>query len=302
MTPCARSLAVGFLVVSWPLSVLAGGLGLAWLGVQPDPRGAVLGEAMVAHVGDASAALWNPAGLIRMEGGEARIAHTESFGDLRREFAALARNYGPVAVGAHFSGIWTENTDAYDEVGNYQGTFGYYGFAAGLSAALAAGEHLRLGAGTKILREAIDVESATGWAVDLGLQWSWDKVPLELGFAVLNLGPEMSYGGESFAIPTVVQAGASYRVRLPRLSGALLLAADIRKVRQRDSSLRMGVEYTYRDAVSLGFGYRTGVEEQDLSVGFGLRRGRFRFQYALVPFQDQLLGEETRLGLSFQLW
>jgi hypothetical protein len=296
------------LVFSLALSLIppppagAANTGMAWLAAKPDTRAAILGNAVVSNVSDASASIWNPAGLAAMVGGEGLISHAESFADLRREFAALARNYGSFALGAHFEGVWTENLDGYDESGNFQGTFGYYGLAAGLAGAVPLGDNLRIGAGGKYIREAIDVHSAGGWAVDLGAQWAFDELPLVAGVSVLNLGPRVSFINEEFSLPTIIQGGASYVVGLPSLSGGILVSGEYRKPRDRDSSFLVGVEYQHLGLVSLGFGYRSGMDEQDISLGFGFRRDRFRVHYAFVPFTESLIGDEHRLGLGVRIW
>lgn len=276
--------------------------GMAWLAAKPDTRGAILGNAVVSNVSDASSSIWNPAGLAAMVGGEALVSHTESFADLRREFAALARNYESFAVGAHFEGVWTENLDGYDEAGNFQGTFGYYGLAAGVAGALPIGENLRVGAGAKYVREAIDIYSANGFAVDLGAQWSFTELPLTAGVSVLNLGPDVSFIDEEFSLPTIFQGGLSYAMNMPSLSGAFLVSGEFRKAKDRDSSILFGVEYQHLGLVSLGFGYRSGVDEQDVSLGFGFRRDRFRVYYAFVPFTESLIGDEHRVGLGVKIW
>jgi hypothetical protein len=282
--------------------VAATGTGMAWLAAKPDSRAAILGNAVVSNVSDASASIWNPAGLAAMVGGEGLVSHSESFADLRREFGALARNYGPFAVGAHFEGVWTENLDGYDEAGNFEGTFGYYGFAAGLAGALPIGENLRVGAGAKYVREAIDVHSATGVAVDLGAQWSFTQIPLTAGASLLNLGPKVSFIDEEFSLPTIFQAGVSYALALPSLSGGVLVSGEFREAKDRDASFLVGVEYQHLGLVSLGFGYRSGMDEQDVSLGFGFRRDRFRVHYAFVPFTDSLVGDEHRIGLGVRIW
>jgi hypothetical protein len=298
-----RLAAAAFVLLSAaPSGTFAADTGLAWLESPPDARAAVMGQAVVSNVSDASSAIWNPAGLAAMEGGEGRVSHVESIADIRREFAALGRSFEGISIGAHFEGIWTENLDGYDEAGNFEGTFGYYGFAAGLAAGVSLGDNLRVGAGAKLIREAIDDESATGWAVDLGAQYALAQLPLTAGVAVLNLGPDMSYVSEEISLPTVVQAGATYSIDLPSFSGGVLVSGELRKVREQDASFLLGVEYRHQGLVSLGFGYRTADESRDVSLGFGFRRDRFSFDYAFVPFTESLIGDEHRLGLGVKIW
>lgn len=276
--------------------------GMAWLANQPDVRSALLGGAVVSNVADASATLWNPAGLAGIDGGEGLVTHAASFADIRREFAAIARNYGSVALGAHFEGVWTDDLDGYDGSGTFEGSFGYYGMAAGLAAGMPLGDHFRVGAGVKYLREAIDVYSATGWAVDLGAQWMAGTMPLQLGAAVLNLGSDPTFIDESFPIPTIFQAGGSYTFPLNSLSGGLMVSADVRSAKDRDTSIRYGVEYQHLQMVSLGVGYRTALDSQDLSFGFTFHRDRVELQYAFLPQSDSLLGDSHRFGLGVKLW
>lgn len=297
-------LAIAVLTLTAQTPARAQSTGVPWLVVPPDPRAAALGNAVVSNVTDASSVMWNPAGLAGMVGGEGQVAHVESFADLRREFASLARNFGGYAVGAHFEGVWTENLDGYDEAGNFTGTFGFNGYAAGVAGAVPIGENIRVGAGAKYIREAISTERATGWAVDLGAQYLFSELPVTAGVAVLNLGPKMSYISEEFSLPRVIQGGASYMLMLPSLRGGLLVSGEYRDAKDRDGAFLVGVEYQHQGLVSLGFGYLSGsgMDYRDVGFGVGFRRDRLRVQYAFAPYTDSLIGDEHRIGLGLRVW
>ncbi len=299
----ARSLVVLGCLALLTTSAALAGTGLAFLKHGVDARSMLFGEALTAHVEDATASYWNPAGLAMLDHPQIVLSHVESFADLRHEFGAIAQPLGDggLVTGLHFNGIWTDDLQGYDSHANPTGSFGYAAYAVGVSLSKEVAERLFVGATGKYISESISAYSATGWAGDLGVQWvPTDTSPFKLGGTVRNLGSKMSFIEEEFDLPLTLQGGISYAKPLTGMSGQLLVALEVRDVKGQGSSVHGGVEYDYRETLRFGVGYQDGHDTRDVSVGLGMRHGRMAFDWAYVPVAEDL-GDEHRFSLRVDL-
>jgi hypothetical protein len=295
------------------LSAVAGAetlTGLAFLKTGVDASSALVGEAVVSHVADASACYWNPAGLASLESAQLMVSHIESFADLRHEYGAAVQPVGRMVVGLFFNGLWTDDIEGYDRQANPTGKFGYASYALGMAAGTRIGSALTSGLTVKYLNESIDAYSATGWAVDAGLQWdagsAWSAFArpsgptLHLGAAVTNVGGPVSFIDEKIDLPLAFQGGATTTLPVAAISGKVLLALEGRQVRDEDAALLMGVAYEFRELLRFGLGYQAGRDTRDLSLGVGIRQGGLAFHWAYQPIGEDL-GDEHRFSLGLAL-
>ena len=270
--------------------------GLSYLKIGAGTRAVAMGNAVVSHVNGPAATYWNPGALALMEGSQAELMHNESFQTVRYEFATLTHQRDRHGFGAAFHGIWTDNLRGYDEAGNFTGDFGYAGIAVSGSYAFALTDRLGAGVGIELLREQIDIETASGTAFNFGLQ-ARDVLPrLDLGLAVHHAGSKMKYDVESFELPLTVQGGASYWLPLNALNGGMRVALEVQSVRDEDTRILIGTEYAYQDLTRLQLGYRSGLDTEDVSVGFAVGRHGLNAQYAFVPFSENL-GDQHRFSV-----
>jgi len=290
-----------------------------------------MGYAYSSQVTDATATYWNPAGLARTSGTDILVMHNEFIADLRLEYAAVARTLGRHGVGLSFNGLFTSDLEGRDVDGSFTGNFGYSDLAFSLAYAfdfngLFSGglgrfaDHFTSGFSVKYLREYIGDPMATrsdhiaqGLAFDFGAQYHTDR--LAVGGGVKNLGGDMAFdeqiavslsgdqtviGGEFFALPLIMQGGATYRPGLELMDGDVAVALEARKVRGEDLNVLFGVRYDYRNVGSLSVGYRSGLDTEDLSFGLKLNKDRLRFGYAFVPYSDDL-GNSHRVSLGYHI-
>jgi hypothetical protein len=298
--PAASAVLLALLVLG-----TTGGAGadMSFLAYGVDAQSIMLGQAVTSLVDDAAACYWNPAGLAHVERSQMLLSHVESFADLRREYAAVTQPVGGIAFGFAFDGVWTDNLEGYDESANPTGSFGWSEFEASLSAGMPIGSGIAVGAAGKMLREDIGAYSANGWAVDLGAQWApeW-RVPLRFGLTVKNLGPPMKFIETEFDLPLTVQGGVSWQRDLGGNGSRLTLAADLKSVHDDGTAALFGAEYGYGNLLSFGVGYQGGQDNQDVSFGIGVERGRVAFHWAFIPISDELGNEdEHRFSLRLAL-
>ncbi len=275
-------------------------VGMSYLKIGAGADAVGMGEAVVSNANGPTATYWNPGALPFLPGLQAAFVHNESFFDVRQEFAGITRAIGRFGVGVSFHGTWVDNLKAYgNEPADFLGTFGYYGIAAGISGGYRLTDTWGVGAGAQLVREAIDVYSASGTAFDFGVQGR-DVLPrLDCGLSILHLGSSMKYVEQSFLLPMTVQGGVTYRLPISQASSEALLAVEARKIRGEHASLRLGVEYRLQQAMSLRAGYRSALDTEDVSFGLGYRRGRIQADYSYVPFGEDL-GAQHRIGITYR--
>jgi hypothetical protein len=279
---------------------VAGEAGFAFLklGVGARPMG--MGSAYVALAEDPTAVYWNPAGLAGTQGAHVLVMHNEWIQDFRQEFAAVSRTVGGGAVGFGISGFYTSEMEARDDVGNLTGHFGFNDFAVTGAYGRRFAHHLSGGASLKFLREMIDQETATAFALDLGAKMALGSSGVTLGAALQNLGSDATFISESFPLPRTVRAGAAIARNIAGLHGTGTLSGEFRKARGEDSRVHVGGELAIKERIALRAGAKFGYDDENMTFGLGLMRSRFAFDYALVPLSSNL-GTSHFISLTARL-
>lgn len=270
------------------------------------PRAVALGDACVA-VGDAAWAEVNPANLTSIEGTLFTFSHAAWFDDISLEMLSMGTSSGRHGFGVSLAGLHTEPLQEYDKDDQYLGQFRYYDFLLSATYARALGSSLRLGATGKTVYEKIGWDSATGFALDLGLGYSRPVAALRssvsAGATVRNLGSKMGYFEKSYDLPLTYQVGLC--VRPDRLPGGIdaLVSADYRTEREGDKGLLFGVEIGLARMVALRLGAKslTGSEREggDVTAGLGLAIRNIRVDYTYVDYGSKL-GATHRLAVALK--
>lgn len=187
---------------------------------------------------------WNPAGLGRLEySAEGMFSTMNYIADIGVNYGGVAASFGGFGVVAltikslDFGDIpLTTESDPENESGRlFSPTF----VTVGLSYARALTDVISAGATVKIVSEQIDRASASGIALDFGVQYHRlaGISGLHLGVAVKNIGPQMQFDGPgllrnalptegvrpeqklkseagTFELPSTVEIGLAYDARL----------------------------------------------------------------------------------------
>lgn len=272
--------------------------GLAVLQIGTGSRAVAMGEAFTAVGGDASAPFTNPAGAAALERRQAHFSHNDWIEDISHDAAAVLftgerLNYGLHAIVLSVPGI--EQRDG--PTAEPSSTFSAHDVVLGLTLARNVGAGLALGLNLRYLNEKIYIESVSGFSLDLGLQYRTPVAGLAAGVLVQHLGATDELVTEKITLPRTLRAGFSYALPLGRESGPWLVNAEVVSVRGQKSHLHTGIEMRPLEMLALRAGYMTGYAMRDLSAGFGLSLGRGAFDYAYVPFQEEL-GAAHRLSFT----
>ena len=135
----------------------AGTKGLSFLKIGLGARAGALGEAYVALANDATAPMWNPAGLTRVEGRDVLFIHNQWFQDVRSEFFGTALNFGRSGLGFGFLINSVGDIENRTNTGTLIGTFNAYDIALTGAYARKILESVSLGVTLKMHYEKKDI-------------------------------------------------------------------------------------------------------------------------------------------------
>jgi hypothetical protein len=266
--------------------------GFLFLRLGNGARACGMGEAFTAVSDDATSIYYNPAGMANVEGVELNVTHSEWMIDIRFEQVSVVNEMLGGAVGLTFTGLYYGELDRYRDFPSLSpdGTFSPYDLALAAGYATDVIPNLSMGATVKLIYSKIDFESATGYALDLGVMHRTMVEGLTLAASILNLGPEAKFVEEKFYPPFQLRGGASYRYSPQWLSGTIIVAADAVFPNDGDGEvkLHMGAEYSFERLFSVRAGYKGNYYVQGPTFGIGVSYNRLRFDYAFMSISHDL--------------
>lgn len=271
--------------------------GFAFLNLPAGARAMALGGTGASTASGPLAVFWNPAGLapdsLTTGGGRVVADHNESILSFRQDLVGGQVVRGRQGIGLALNTHYTNSIDERDALGNLVGTFGVTDMAAALGFAGRVGTSVRLGGSVNWVREDIAGSAVSALGLSAGGMLDVARVPgLTLGAAVRNLGKSPAYktdsgaDGDPVEQPLTLTAGASYGRRMGRAH--LLAAADAVKLRGDSAGGRLGLEFAPTPTFALRGGWMLGQGAADLTAGAGVVVGRFRIDYAFVPYRQDL--------------
>ena len=265
-----------------------------------------LGGAFTAIADDATATVWNPAGLGSAADLSINLSTQQLDLDRSHNFIALTKALGSAgSIGLAVTNTGVSGIQQYDKNERYGGEFDYSANAYSLSYGVGLG-HFSIGLTGRMLMDsfgAADVENASGFGgVDVGLMGhalhidvGEEKVPtFHYGIVAKYLGAAL--GDDT--VPMVLNLGVAYNLYMGNI---VTFAADLEQefvnLDESATSLRLGAEYTiltYKStALSLRGGVRASRDVQNLFGGFGVNIGGLQIDYAI---QDGMASEIQGVG------
>jgi hypothetical protein len=299
-------------LITWAAGEGAGTTGFAFSRLLFSPRASAMGSAYAGIADDGEAIFYNPAGLFQIENTQINAIYMQYLEGINCGAVSFVKPGGnKLAYGIYSRFLsTTEERTLSDELGNYlgtSGTFGYSNIEAGGSFAYHFSQTLNVGGTVKLLHESIDGNSASAFAIDLGIYHITENENLHIGISLRNLGLQLSHFTESEyeeELPTLADLGFGFQ-----LMPALLLAADIYKPFKGEYYSRFGLEIGAHEQLRLRIGYksdgsdwRTGGKSElfaGFTGGFGVFWERYEINYAFVSYGD--LGYVNQLGIKYTL-
>lgn len=275
----------------------------AFLDIGVGARGIGMGGAFTALADDSSAVYWNPAGLARLEKREASVSHAELGLGTREDFIAYAHPTSRGTFAAAMTYLSQGSIGGRDATGrptgDYEASDAAFAGAYGVKTDVAD-----LGVSVKYLRSHIASSEAQGVAADFGARRAFDGVgpgKLVVGAALRNTGPGLKYENQRNDLPLRMAGGAAYTFAAGRT-----LAAEVQTApRGGGADGGFGGEFKVMEGALLRLGWSTknaapegsGFDAaRGLTVGLGLERAGFRFDYAAQAAGE--LGAAHRFTLA----
>lgn len=265
-----------------------------------------LAGAFTAIADDATATVWNPAGLGSAADLSLNFSTQQLDLDRSHNFIALTKALGSAgSVGIAVTNAGVSGIPRYDANGDDGGKFDYSTNAYSLSYGIGFG-NFSVGLTGRMLADNFGLESVENQSgfggVDIGLighalhiDVGEEKVPtFHYGIAAKYLGASL---GDD-VVPMVVNVGLAYNLYM---GNVVTFAADLEQefvnLDQSATSLRLGAEYTIVSYKSTAFSIRGGIKAsrdvQNLFGGFGVNIGGLQLDYAI---QDGMAIEINGVG------
>jgi len=241
-----------------------------------------MGEAFCAVADDINAIYWNPAGLIQINQKEATFMHNEWLYDLKYEFLAYCQPTKIGVNGISITYLRMGNLEGKDKDDNPIGNFAAYDYAVSIAYAIAANQHLSVGANSKFIQQKIEKEDANAIAVDIGILY---LEPLKEGFktamVLQNLGSKLKFVQKRESLPLTYKVGVSYK------NNNLILAGDITNPEDNAMRINLGIEYLPTSILALRIGYNSQNDlDSGWTFGIGFRLRNLYVDYAFVPYGE----------------
>ncbi|MDE0299833.1 MAG: PorV/PorQ family protein [Candidatus Poribacteria bacterium] len=264
-----------------------------WLRLGAGAQSIGVGGAVTATVDDATATVWNPAGLASVKNTTFTVSTFNKGFDARQSFLGIAHNLGGGSIGLAVSGVTVDDLEHRDANDIRRGTFRANSNAVSLSYGHMFG-NIGIGIGVGVLTDvySLDAERVNGVrGADIGIIGrrthttpSGKEIPVfTYGLAVRNLGSSYSGNHSESAVPMLVDAGVAFK--LPRKGAGVTFSFDVEhefaELVESTTSARIGAEYMISKRFAIRGGARGSQDHQSLFGGFGVNVGALQIDYAL---------------------
>lgn len=296
------------------LASSAGAVGSPTLRRSLSARSAAMADAYSAVAGGITSLATNPAGLAAARRPQLESTFTSGVLDDTFGFLGWAQ---PLPLGTLATGLSYYDGGKVDlrfAGGRTESRTAQSDFVGHLAWALPLPGGLSAGVTAKYYRFELAQEArAAGFAGDAGVQWKTPLKGLSLGAALQNAGPGVKFEVESDPLPLTTRGGASWAwssaapttagdpESLSELTATRFLAsAEALKVRGEEILGALGTELAMdfgpKTSIALRAGWRLNSDYARLTIGVGMREGRFTLDYALA--EKRTLGQAHYAGLG----
>ncbi len=296
-----------------------------FLTIPEGSRASGMGGAFVAVSNDVTAAFWNPGGLSRLTNNEFSVSHAGWLvGTSLNWLGFVYKLDDDNAVAVSVNQLYYGSDDITTEM-QPMGTgeqWDAQDISVGLTYSRNLTDRFSIGGTFKFIQQKIWMESASGFALDLGLLFRTQYQGLQIGMNISNFGTELKLDGENLLIPADVDPAHtgnnktiaaslntdSWPLPLMFTVGVGLnpvetddwkwtLATDAIYPNNQTAYLNLGTELVWNKIFSLRVGYNSLFKEdseQNLTAGVGV-------QYNVGPFTARADYSYMRFGIFSQI-
>jgi len=261
-------------------------------------RGIATGGAFIANLTGLESLFYNPAGLDVVPRTEAMFSYVSHLADINISYFAIGTSlgdFGSIAFDLksfNFGDIPITTVQMPDGTGQtYSPTF----LTFGISYSKVLTDRISIGTNFKFINESIQNTSASGFAVDAGVQYSFSP-GFMMGVTVKNIGTDMQFSGEdlrtrtgipgstpgstdgtyeivaeTFQIPSFFELALTYDVNINEQNTILLASAFVANNAYEDV-VNFGLEYGFTNTFFVRGGYNLLLQNTSDSI-YGLTLG-----------------------------
>lgn len=251
-----------------------------------------MGRTYVAICDDASAVMWNPAGLYQLDQKEINTMYVSLFEDTHYGFIGYAHpTSGVFSYGISALSLYSGDLVKRDSNNNPIGTFYDMNNAVLIGLSYSKTPELSVGLNAKWINKIFDDLKASGFGFDLSLL-SKPFGNLTLGVNLQNiLGAEINREMITDKTAFNIKSGISYRF----FNDKLITAFDIDKTTNRSLKFHGGTEYLLHLKL-VSFAFRAGYDQEYPTGGLGIKYKDYQIDYAMLQHE---LGMSHRVSMDF---
>lgn len=285
----------------------AGSFGAQFLAIDVGARSASMGGAFTGLADDVHSLSYNPAGLAYLRRQEIGLLHNSFAPGVNQEWAGYVWPTPWGALGGSANILSVAPFDSFDQQDAAQGKTSAMDSAYQGTYAAQLTDFFAIGGSAKYITSRLDTYTARSIAFDGGALWKPSPL-FAMGAAVLNIGPGLTYIGETAGLPTTMRAGLSWSPFDPKdYANTLTIAADVVKPRNELVYVASGLEFWYADMLCLRGGARTGSAiGSGYTLGAGLavhrrQRGTYELEvdYSYINAGDFATTQRVGIVLKF---
>ncbi len=285
-----------------------------FLKLDQSPRAAALAGSFVANTDDPNVIFYNPAGISHLTENPISFSFVKHLLDINS--AAISYSHEFQGIGRFGGAIQYINYGTFDGAtpdGIKTGEFGAGEVAMIIGYSNELDKNFYYGANIKFIYSGIENRSSTGFAMDLGLNYSIPEVRWNFGFSILNLGTQLTqYYNTSEDLPLDIRLGFSKTLEhLPFTFFASLnkLQDKYESFGERFQQFTFGGEFKLSKVMKLRFGYDNEKRKEykiggtagiaGFNLGLGILVSNYNFDYSFSSMGS--IGALHRIGISTNL-
>jgi opacity protein-like surface antigen len=314
-----------------------------FLTIPVGPRASSMGSAFTAVADDATSAFWNPGGLSRVTRSEFTASTAEWLVGTRLNWIGLAYKLdenNSFGISINQLDYGEEDITTPEQPAGTGAKWSASDLAIGLSYARNLTDRFSIGTTVKYISQNIWNESATAFALDIGLLFYTELEGLRLGMNISNFGTEMKLAGkdllrpididpantgnnpniagsletDAWPLPLIFSVGIAYDLNVHQ-DWLVRFASDAVIPSNYSTYGNLGAEVTWNNIISLRAGYK-GINylvddkakqedrfEEGLTAGIGVQYdfGGFFVKFDYGYSDLGIFSEISRFSLSVGL-
>ncbi len=312
--------------------------GFGFLDVSLDARATGMGDAVTTTGGVSTSMFYNPAGIASMksmfEAGFNRMNWIADINYISGSIAYAPFNGDYGVVGLSFIKVNYGSFNFTSIAANDQGFIDLNGYPEpyALAVQLVYGKQLseefsvggrikfanqnlgnsQIPVYTQVIKDSV-LTTDTSYAIkdyslsvlafDFGTIYKTGLKSLAFGMSISNFSREIAYERENFQLPLTFRFGISMDVIdfFPSMAenNSFVVSIDAVHPRSYSEFINIGGEYTFMKTFSLRVGYVTKQDDYGLTMGLGVSKFGFAFDYSYTP--HKIFNNIQRFSLSFSL-